>query len=130
VAAEATPRVTKPKRRTATRGRRGRAGGSGQSAARDRDTRADALVDQIAPLLRQLQALQDQARRLGLFPNDRDLLKCPSCGLTEDVLASGQLITNVGPGQPDTELRFIEPTADDGPFVCPACGAEAGAQEA
>ena len=49
---------------------------------------------------------------------------------TEDVLAGGQLITNVRPGQPDTELRFIEPTADDGPFVCPACGAEARAKEA
>jgi hypothetical protein len=29
-----------------------------------------------------------------------------------------------------TPLRFIEPTADDGPFVCHACGAEAGVQEA
>ena len=74
--------------------------------------------------------MQEQARRLGLFPNDRDLLACPNCGLTEDVLASGQLITDVDPGQPDTGLRFIEPTTDDGPFVCPACGTEAGAQEA
>jgi hypothetical protein len=130
VAAEGTPPVTPPKRRTATRGGRGRAGAGGPSATRDLDARADALVERVAPLLRQLQAAQEQARRLGLFPNDRDLLTCPNCGLTEDVLAGGQLITNVRPGQPDTELRFIEPTADDGPFVCPACGAEAGAQEA
>jgi hypothetical protein len=33
--------------------------------------------------------VQEQARRLGLFPNDRDLLACPNCGLTEDALASG-----------------------------------------
>ena len=122
--------MTKSKRQTATRGRRGRAGGSGPGAARDLDPRVDALVEQVAPLIRQLQAAQEQARRLGLFPNDRDLLTCPNCGLTEDVLADGQLITNLRLGQPDTELRFIEPTAGDGPFVCPACGAEAGAQEA
>jgi hypothetical protein len=46
------------------------------------------------------------------------------------VLASGQLITNVHPGQPDTGLRFIEPAKDDAPFVRPACGAAARAQEA
>jgi predicted RNA-binding Zn-ribbon protein involved in translation (DUF1610 family) len=119
-----------PKRRTTTRGRRQKAGVRGPSATRDLDVVTDALVERVAPLVRQLQALQEQARRLGLFPNDRDLLACPNCGLTEDVLASGQLITNVDPGQPDTGLRFIEPTKDDGPFVCPACGAEAGVQEA
>ena len=119
-----------PKRRTTTRGRRQKAGAAGPSATRDLDVVTDALVERVAPLFRQLQAVQEQARRLGLFPNDRDLLACPNCGLTEDVLASGQLITNVDPGQPDTGLRFIEPTKDDGPFVCPACGAEASPQEA
>ena len=122
--------MTTPKRRAATRGRRGGAGAGGPSPTCDLDARADALVEQVAPLIRQLQAAQEQARRLGLFPNDRDLLRCPNCGLTEDVLVDGQLITNLRLGQPDTELRFIEPTADDGPFVCPACGAEAGTQEA
>lgn len=119
-----------PKRRTTTRGRRRKAGVGGLSATRDLDVVTDALAERVAPLLRQLQAVQEQARRLGLFPNDRDLLACSNCGLTEDVLASGQLITNVDPGQPDTGLRFIEPTKDDGAFVCPACGAEASAQEA
>ncbi len=79
---------------------------------------------------RRLQEVREQARRLGLFPNDRDLLASPNCGLTEDVLASGQLITNVDPGQPDTGLRFIEPTEEDAPFVCPARGAAARAREA
>jgi predicted RNA-binding Zn-ribbon protein involved in translation (DUF1610 family) len=119
-----------PKRRTTTRGRRRKAGVGGPSATRDLDVVTDALVGRVAPLFRQLQAVQEQARRLGLFPNDRDLLACPNCGLTEDVLASGQLITNVDPCQPDTGLRFIEPTKDDAPFVCPACGAEARMQEA
>jgi hypothetical protein len=116
--------------KTPKRRRRQKAGAGGPSATRDLDVVTDALVERVAPLVRQLQAVQEQARRLGLFPNDRDRLACPNCGLTEDVLASGQLITNVDPGQPDTGLRFIEPTTDDGPFVCPACGAEAGAQEA
>lgn len=119
-----------PKRRTATRGRRQKASADGPSATRDLDVVTDALVERVAPLVRQLQAVQEQARRLGLFPNDRDLLACPNCGLTEDVLASGQLITNVDPGQPDTGLRFIEPKKDDAPFVCPACGTAARAQEA
>lgn len=119
-----------PKGRTTKRGPRQKAGAAGPSATRDLDVVTDALVERVAPLFRQLQAVQEQARRLGLFPNDRDLLACPNCGLTEDVIAGGQLITNVGPGQPDTGLRFIEPTADDGPFVCPACGAEAGVQPA
>jgi len=119
-----------PKRRTTTRGRGRKEGVGGPSATRDLDVVTDALAERVAPLLRRLQAVQEEARRLGLFPNDRDLLTCPKCGLAEDVLASGQLITNVDPGQPDTGLRFIEPTSDDGPFVCPACGAEAVAQEA
>lgn len=119
-----------PKRRTTTRGRRRKAGVGGPSATRNLDVVTDALVERVAPLFRQLQAVQEQARHLGLFPNDRDLLACPNCGLTEDVLANGQLITNVDPGRPDTGLRFVEPTRDDGPFVCPACGAEAAAQEA
>lgn len=119
-----------PKRRTTTRGRRRKAGVVGPSATRELDVVTGALIERVMPLLGQLQAVQEEARRLGLFPNDRDLLTCPKCGLAEDVLASGQLITNVDPGQPDTRLRFIEPTRDDGPFLCPACGAEAGAQEA
>lgn len=98
-------------------------------AKRTPDGRAPTLVEWVGPLVRQLEVAQAQARLLGLFTNDRDLLTCPGCGLSEDVLVGGQLVTSVEPGQPDTGLRFIEPTADDGPFVCPGCGAEARAQE-
>ena len=48
-----------------------------------------AAVDRLEPLLRQLEAAQEQARLLGLFPNDRDLLTCANCGLTENVLIGG-----------------------------------------
>ncbi len=59
-----------------------------------------------------------------------ELLTCPNCGLVEDVLASGQIITNYGPGEPDTGLRFLEPKSDDGPFICPGCGGKVHPQEA
>ena len=116
-----------PKKRAATRRKDRNPGATGTRATQDLDVVTDALVERVAPLVRQLQALQEEARRLGLFPNDRDLLACPRCGLTEDVLASGHLITSVDVGQPDTGLRFIEPATEDGAFVCPACGAEVSA---
>lgn len=113
-----------PRKRSATRRKDRNPGATGTRATQDLDVVTDALAERVAPLVRQLQALQEEARRLGLFPNDRELLTCPSCGLGEDVLATGQLITSVDVGQPDTGLRFIEPTTEDGAFVCPACGAE------
>ncbi len=116
------------KKRATTRKRATNPGAEGAGATRDLDVAVDALADKIAPLVRQLQALQEEARRLGMFTNERELLSCPSCGLTEDVLANGLLITNVDVGEPDTGLRFLEPATDDAPFVCPACGAEVRAQ--
>ncbi len=119
----------KPSRKRAATRRQDQTPGAGSSrATRDLDVVTDALFERIFPFVRQLQALQEQARRLGLFPNDRDLLACPRCGLTEDVLASGQLITCVDVGQRDTGLRFVESATEDGAFVCPACGAEVRAQ--
>ena len=96
----------------------------------DPDTGIDALAERLAPLTRQIQALQEQARALGLFPNDRELLTCPNCGLAEDVLVGGQLITNYGTGKHDTGLRFMDPKSDDGPFICPGRGGEVHPQEA
>ena len=34
--------------------------------------------------VRQLEQAKQQARALGIFTNDRELLECPSCGLLED----------------------------------------------
>ena len=85
----------------------------------------DSLVASIEPLARHLEDLQRQGRALGLFVDDRDLLTCPKCGLTEDVLIGGQLVTFSGADGPDTGLRFVEPTSDDGPFTCPRCGVAA-----
>ena len=79
------------------------------------------LISTLRPLARQLAALQRRMKAAGLFANDRELLDCPHCGLREDVLISGLLITCREPGfHQDTGLRFEELTADT--FRCPSCG--------
>lgn len=98
-----------------------------QRGARPNRSTVRSVADAIAPLIRQIQEAQAQARLLGLFPNDRDLLTCPRCGLGEDVLSDGRLVTNVEPGEPDTGLRFIEPARAGARFRCPRCGAAARA---
>jgi hypothetical protein len=89
-----------------------------------RGAEIDDFVAKIEPLARSIVELQSQARALGIFPNDRDLLICPTCGLTEDVAGDGRLVTSRELGGTDTGLRFVEPTSDDEPFICPACGGE------
>lgn len=79
------------------------------------------LIATICPLARRLAALQQQMKAAGLFANDRELLDCPHCGLREDVLISGQLITYREPDfHQDTGLRFEELTT--GTFRCASCG--------
>ncbi len=88
------------------------------------------LADQITPFIEKLRKIQEQARALGIFPNDRELLVCPRCGLSENVLADGRLITFREPNyNDDTGLRFIEPQPEGGPFICPECGDEAREEE-
>ena len=127
-AAEATG-MKAPRRKKSKRVPRRKPADAELNTRGDPDGGVDALADRLAPLVRQIQALQEQARALGLFPNDRELLTCPNCGLAEDVLAGGQLITTHGPDEPDTGLRVLEPKSDDGPFICPGCGGEVHPQE-
>jgi len=69
-----------------------------------------------------LYELKKQARALGMFTDDRELLECPQCGLKEDVTGHGILITYKGDAIGiDTGLRFPEPD-DDGVSCCPGCG--------
>ena len=76
----------------------------------------------LRSLARQLAAVQAEARSLGMFVDDRELLTCRRCGLAEDVSIAGLLITNcsIDSGE-DTGLRFEEITS--GKFLCPKCGA-------
>jgi hypothetical protein len=74
--------------------------------------------------IRQLEQVKRQARSLGIFTNDRELLECPSCGLLEDVTADGLLVTYSGRGRSrkDCGLRFNQ--VNDTSFQCPSCGAK------
>jgi uncharacterized C2H2 Zn-finger protein len=87
----------------------------------------DQTLNNLRELASRLVALQEEARSLGLFVGDRELLECPKCGLLEDVAFIGQLITyHPSADGPDTEdttdtgLRFEE--LSENYFRCPACG--------
>lgn len=84
----------------------------------------------IHELARQLTAVHEKARQLGLFVDDRELLTCPGCGLMEDVSVSGLLLTchSTSLGV-DTGLRFIETDRAANRFRCPVCGVECTAYE-
>ncbi|HLE16916.1 MAG TPA: hypothetical protein VI728_01380 [Syntrophales bacterium] len=47
----------------------------------------------LIELFRHLEKVKQQARALGIFTDDRELLACPSCGLLEDVTAEELLVT-------------------------------------
>ena len=80
-------------------------------------------MDDLIALARQLEQVKHQARALGIFTNDRELLECSSCGLLEDVTAEGQLVTypKSSRDMKDSGQRFIQ--VDDTSFKCPSCGA-------
>jgi hypothetical protein len=88
------------------------------SAEQDAD-----LLNRLEPLVANVEALREQARTLGMFAEERELLECSACGLREDVTVEGLLITYVGSARgKDSSLRFRE--TQDGAFVCPSCGGE------
>lgn len=83
-----------------------------------------AELDGLYELASRLHSLKKQAKALGMFTDDRDLLECPGCGLKEDVTGQGILVTFKGDYTGvDTGLRFPEPD-EDGVSCCPGCGGE------
>ena len=83
---------------------------------------ADASLDSLMAMAGQLARLQNEAHKLGIFVNDRELLTCPTCGLMEDVLVDGRLVTCHEIGGPDTGLRFAAHPRSEDRLVCPECG--------
>lgn len=77
---------------------------------------------------RHLEEVRHQARALGIFTDDRELLECPSCGLLEDVTGDGVLLTyHKGcEDMKDSGLRFRQ--IDENSFACPGCGATVRAE--
>ncbi len=87
-----------------------------------RDEVPGKALDAIRELAGRFVAVQNQARALGLFVHDRELLECRKCGLMEDVALCGQLITyRAGSPAADTGLRFTPIRGNR--FRCPACRA-------
>lgn len=74
-------------------------------------------------LCEQLQKIHQECEVVGLFVGDRELLDCAHCGLLEDVLIDGRLVTHQAGAEDtaDSGLRFA--ATEDGDFVCPQCGA-------
>ena len=72
--------------------------------------------------VRQLEQVKQQARALGIFTDDRELLECPSCGLLEDVTSGGLLVSypKDSADLKDCGLRF-KPVGETR-FACPSCG--------
>ncbi len=79
-------------------------------------------MDSLLSAVRRLQEAKRQARALGMFAEDRDLLECPVCGVWEDVNCEGMLLVyqKEDPSQIDSGLRFRE--IDEKHYVCPGCG--------
>jgi len=79
-------------------------------------------MDGLTTLARQLEQVKAQARALGIFTDDRELLECPNCGLLEDVTAKGLLVTypKDSVDLKDCGLRFYP--VDETHFACPKCG--------
>lgn len=90
---------------------------------------ASLLSPELLELCRQLKVVQDHARSLGIFVGDRDLLSCEWCGLEENILITGELITTQAGhyDPPDIGLRFVEIATNT--FECPRCRNEVALDE-
>jgi hypothetical protein len=79
-------------------------------------------MTELRVLADQLVLIRAQILAQGGFLHDRELHQCPACGLMEDVLFSGKLVTywHQSTDHVDTGLRFKEVGADQ--LACPCCG--------
>ena len=80
------------------------------------------VMDGLTMLTRQLKQVNAQARALGIFTDDRELLEYRNCGLLEDVTAKGLLVTypkdSLDPKDCGLRFRPVDKTR----FACPKCG--------
>jgi hypothetical protein len=69
----------------------------------------------------QMSTIRAHVQAEGGFLHDRELHQCPACGLMEDVLISGKLVTywRQSPQPVDTGLRFKEVGTSQ--LSCPFC---------
>ena len=91
---------------------------------------ASQSISELRLLAKGILTIRQKMRATGLFPNDRELLACTGCDLTEDIDSEGRLIIyhhNGGVTGLDCGLRFEE--ISDGRFRCPLCATLLQAQE-
>ena len=91
---------------------------------KNRSTNRNTTFDAISTLVGWFAPIIKEAERLGILPDDRDLLECPECGLCEDVLCDGVFIVAKDQfSQEDTGLRFKRIRDEGERYRCPRCGA-------
>ncbi|KUK86473.1 MAG: hypothetical protein XE03_1489 [candidate division TA06 bacterium 34_109] len=80
------------------------------------------IPDKLFKATKQLIKIKEEARSLGIFVDDRELIECPKCGLMEDIDSYGRLFT-VFKKSPNkgTGLKFKE-MKNGKIFHCPNCG--------
>jgi len=85
-------------------------------------------AQKIKQLAEDIVRIQKQAKALGIFVNDRELLECAGCDLVEDVGFDGSLMTyhRESDDMTDSGLRFEE--MDEEKYRCPVCGTVLKAQ--
>ncbi len=92
------------------------------------------IPNEIYRLAESINKLNKERQKLGLFIDDRELLKCEICGLAEDVTFDSRLITYIiSDGKDeikpvDNGLRFIT-TDMQTIYLCPICGNEVKLKE-
>ncbi len=73
-------------------------------------------------LARAIVKIKAEAKKLGLFAEDRDTIACPRCGLEEDVACGGKLLVTAPANREiDTGLRFTLVKKDGDMWRCPGC---------
>jgi hypothetical protein len=80
------------------------------------------LAQKVKPLVEDIVRIQKQAKAVGIFVNDRELLECAGCDLVEDEAFDGSLMTyhRESDDMTDSGLRFEE--MDENKYRCPVCG--------
>ncbi len=70
-----------------------------------------------------LREVNEISKQYGIFLNDREIVHCAQCGLTEDIAFSGKLFTYYAndPEFKETGLQFIELENNSEYLQCPIC---------
>jgi hypothetical protein len=82
--------------------------------------------DFLRELGARIHEVNEISKQHGIFLNDRELVSCTKCGLTEDIAFSGKLFTYYkdDPGFKETGFQFSSLDDNAAYLKCPVCDAE------